>query len=224
MIDLGERPNPIFPHARGVPRGGPGNCYRGLVTAGRDFHLGVDRGLEVERDQLCCNMIAHRADAGHFQTLAETYGVVLRAFCGPVSVVEDGQRPAASSHIATRDSHIATREKWRWPFKASPLLASRRPGPNRCREQPSARPASSTAACDLVRSHKFRGHPDLPNVRTRLSRRDSGCASLDPLALRSRVSPHELRRGDPEQLLARMKRPALQNRTMRAVVGVWTCS
>ena len=36
-------------------------------------------GLEIERDQLRCNMIAHSRDAGHSQTLAAAHrGGVIR--------------------------------------------------------------------------------------------------------------------------------------------------
>ena len=39
-------------------------------------------GLEIERNQLRGNMIAHRIAAGHSQTLADTSRVFIRTFVG----------------------------------------------------------------------------------------------------------------------------------------------
>ncbi len=45
VIDLGERPHPIFPHARASPEGDHITDIRGLVTAGRTVRLEWFAGL-----------------------------------------------------------------------------------------------------------------------------------------------------------------------------------
>jgi hypothetical protein len=72
---------------------------RGLVTAGRDFRVGVDRRSSVERHQLCCNVIAHSQVAGHSKTLAATSELMSSGQLW-VLAVEDGQRPAPASEFA----------------------------------------------------------------------------------------------------------------------------
>ena len=39
-------------------------------------------GLNAERHQLCCNMIAHSLHAGHSQTIAEANRVLIRTVVG----------------------------------------------------------------------------------------------------------------------------------------------
>lgn len=58
---------------------------RGLVTAGRDFRIGVGRCLEIERNPLQDNRVAHRTRAGHSHTLADTLGMAHPDSCVLIS-------------------------------------------------------------------------------------------------------------------------------------------
>ncbi|ODQ97970.1 hypothetical protein BST27_30065 [Mycobacterium intermedium] len=46
---------------------------RGLVTSRTLFRAGVERGSRIERELLQGNMFAHSTDAGHSETLADTF-------------------------------------------------------------------------------------------------------------------------------------------------------
>ena len=56
-------------------------------------------GLEIERDLLRCNEIAHSTDADHSKTLADTFAAHLD-ICGGCSVGHDCQRPAPAGQLA----------------------------------------------------------------------------------------------------------------------------
>jgi predicted short-subunit dehydrogenase-like oxidoreductase (DUF2520 family) len=65
--------------------------YAGWLPQDGDFRIAVDRLSRIERNQLRCNMIAHRSDAGNCQTLADTNGFSSRHLWGCSVVVEHGQ-------------------------------------------------------------------------------------------------------------------------------------
>ena len=63
---------------------------RGLVTAGRCFESEWTAGLGSSVNPLRGNMFAHSTDAGHSETLADTFGWLIWTSVGPASVGHDG--------------------------------------------------------------------------------------------------------------------------------------
>lgn len=83
---------------------------RGLVTAGRDFRIGVGRYLESSAITLLDNRIAHRPAAGHSKTLAATTIVLTWTFKDGYSssTASDQHQPASSRAMAM----LATTERF----------------------------------------------------------------------------------------------------------------
>lgn len=88
---------------------------RGLVTAGRDFRVGVGRFLVASVIMLLCNIIAHRPAAGHSKTLAVTTVVLTWTVMGGYSsrTASDQHQPASSRATAM----FATTERFLRPSK-----------------------------------------------------------------------------------------------------------
>jgi hypothetical protein len=126
--------------------------YAGWLPLRRDFRVGVDRRFKVERDQLDCNVIAHKSAAGHSQTLADTE-CVIRTSVGsqPSRMANDQHQPASSRAIAT----LATTERF---LRSSNLIQ------RSCRRRlavcPRARPPGSpppSARADHARAGRVLG-------------------------------------------------------------------
>jgi len=86
---------------------------RGLITAGRDFRVGVGRYLTSSVNLLPGNRIAHSRVAGHSKTLAVITVVLTWTFLGGYSssTASDQHQPASS--LAT--AMLATTERFlRW--------------------------------------------------------------------------------------------------------------
>jgi hypothetical protein len=77
--------------------------YAGWLPQDGTFESELAAGLEIERDLLRCNVIAHSTDADHSQTLAETFAVHLDG-CGCCAqsgmTANDQHQPASSRAIA----------------------------------------------------------------------------------------------------------------------------
>ena len=75
--------------------------YAGWLPQDGTFDSELAAGLEVERNLLWHNMVAHRTGAGHSQTLADTWRFI-RTLCGSqvVMTASDQHQPASSRAIA----------------------------------------------------------------------------------------------------------------------------
>ena len=76
---------------------------RGLVTAGRCFESEWTAGLGSSVNPLRGNMFAHSTDAGHSETLADTFGLLIWTSVGPLQsgmTANDQHQPASSRAIA----------------------------------------------------------------------------------------------------------------------------
>ena len=77
--------------------------YAGWLPQDGTFESELAAGLEIERDLLRCNVIAHSTDADHSQTLAETFAAHLDG-CGCCAqsgmTANDQHQPASSRAIA----------------------------------------------------------------------------------------------------------------------------
>jgi len=110
----------------------------GWLPQDRGFESELAAGLEIERDHLQDKVIAHRTDAGHSQTLADTFAAHLDICGGAQSgmTANDQHQPASSRAMAAlattgrflRLSKPAQRVCSRW-LAACPRSRARRQVP-----------------------------------------------------------------------------------------------